>query len=96
MATIPFDAANSREFEMRSPAAYAASLKCPTRFYYGNQEAWAIASTQTTADRAKEAGIDVGVEMVPGNHMSCVPESIRRSVEFFTPFRDSPAQVRPN
>lgn len=91
-AWIPFDTSNMREFEMRSPVAYATSLKCPLRLYYGDQESWIVSQTQTTADRAKQAGLDIGVEMTPGDHLTCVPESIRRSVEFFDRFaRDAEA-----
>ncbi|MBI3864035.1 MAG: alpha/beta fold hydrolase [Planctomycetia bacterium] len=83
LAYTPFDRSDPREFEMRSPAAFATSLKCPLRLYYGNQEPWAATPTSTTVDRARRAGLDVDSEMVPGNHMTHVPESIRRAVEFF-------------
>ena len=83
---ITFDTSNMHEFEMRSPLAFATSFKCPIRLYHGDQEAWIEDQTQTTADRAKQAGIDIEVEVVPGNHMTSVPESIRRSVEFFNRF----------
>jgi dipeptidyl aminopeptidase/acylaminoacyl peptidase len=79
----PFDTSDIREFEMRSPVAYATSFKCPVRLYHGDQESWIVDQTQTTADRAKQAEIDIAVEVLPGDHMNHVPASIRRSVEFF-------------
>ncbi len=85
-AFVPFDTSNISEYEMRSPLAYATSFKCPVRLYYGNLEQWIVSQTQTTADRAKQSSIDIGTEMVPGDHMSAVPESIRRSVDFFKTF----------
>lgn len=89
---ITFDMSNRREYEMRSPVAYATSFKCPVRLYHGDQEPWIVSQTQTTVDRAKQAGVDIGVEVLPGNHMSCVPASIRRSVDFFNRFaRDAEA-----
>src|ERR1051325_2502568 len=42
---VPFDATDAREVEMRSPLAYAASLRNPTRLYFGAREApWRLAS----------------------------------------------------
>jgi dienelactone hydrolase len=80
---IRFDASNEAEYQMRSSQAYATSFKCPIRLYFGDQEGWIVSQTNSTVDRAKLAGIDIGSEMVPGDHMSCVPESIRRSIQFF-------------
>jgi dienelactone hydrolase len=79
----PFDTSDIRESEMRSPVVYASSFKCPVRIYYGHQELWAVSDSGTTAARAKQAGLDVEVNVVPGDHMSCVPEAMRRSIEFF-------------
>lgn len=79
----PFDTSNRREFEMRSPLAYATSFKCPVQICFGNQESWAYSESRATADRAQKAGQVVDVIVVPGDHMTCVPESIRRSIEFF-------------
>ena len=86
---IPFDTSDMREYEMRSPVAYATSFKCPVRLYHGDRESWIVEQTQTTADRAKEAEIDIAVEVLPGDHLSHVPASIRRSVEFFDRFAPS-------
>jgi dienelactone hydrolase/Zn-dependent protease len=85
-AWIPFDTSNVREFEMRSPVSYATSFKCPVRIFYGDQEAWAVSVSAATAKRATQAGLDVAVVTVPGNHSTSVPESIRRAIEFFNGF----------
>ena len=82
----PFDTSNRAEYEMRSPMSYATSFKCPVRLYYGLQEYFIGGQTQTTVDRARQAGIDIGSEVVPGDHLTCVPDSIRRSVQFFKRF----------
>jgi pimeloyl-ACP methyl ester carboxylesterase len=34
---VPFDLGDPRELEVRSPLAYARSLKCPARLYYSEQ-----------------------------------------------------------
>lgn len=87
---IPFDLRVEREFQMRSPVAYAASFKCPVRIIYGSEEQWTVAPSQTTAQRAKQAGQDVEVLVVPGDHSSLIPEGIRRSIEFFEQIPASP------
>jgi dipeptidyl aminopeptidase/acylaminoacyl peptidase len=83
---IPFDMSNVREFEMRSPVSYASSFKCPVRIFYGDQEDWAVSPSATTADRARQAGLDVAVVPVPGDHWTSVPEGMRRAIEFFSRF----------
>lgn len=89
---IPFDQADPREFQMRSPLAYAASLKSPTRIYYGSQEPVFDLTSRRAADLAKEAGLDVEAVVTQGNHESHVPASVRQSIEFFD--RHLSAKVR--
>ncbi|HEV3339604.1 MAG TPA: alpha/beta fold hydrolase [Pirellulales bacterium] len=78
-----FDTSDTREFQVRSPLAYASSFKCPVRLFYGSAEAWATVSTAETAQRARQRGLDAEAVMVPGDHFTSVPEAIRRSIEFF-------------
>ncbi len=78
-----FDQSDPREFQLRSPVAYAMSFKSPIRMYFGDQEGWATLSTQRTAELAKQKGLDVEAIEVPGDHFSSVPEAIRKSIEFF-------------
>lgn len=77
---LPFDRGNPLEFELRSPLAYASSLKSPTRLFYGSEER---GSTRTMASLAQRAGLDVEAVEVPGDHFSAVPEEIQRSIAFF-------------
>jgi dienelactone hydrolase len=78
-----FDQSDPREFQIRSPVAYATSFKSPIRMYFGDQEGWATLSTQRTAELAKQKGLDAEAIEVPGDHLSSVPEAIRKSIEFF-------------
>ncbi|MFI5455881.1 MAG: alpha/beta hydrolase family protein [Isosphaerales bacterium] len=80
---ISFDRSDPREFQLRSPVAYATSFKCAMRMYFGNQEGWAVVPTQRTATLAKRNGLDVDAIEVSGDHFSSVPEAIRLSIEFF-------------
>lgn len=80
---IPFDQADPREFQMRSPLAYATSLKSPTRIYYGSLEPVFDLTSRRAADLAKKAGLDVEAVVTQGNHESHVPDSVRQSIEFF-------------
>jgi hypothetical protein len=79
----PFDMADNREYQMRSPVAYATSFKCPARLYYGTEEPFFDAETRRTAQLAREKGLDVEAEKVPGDHMSSVPGALARAVAFF-------------
>jgi dipeptidyl aminopeptidase/acylaminoacyl peptidase len=79
----PFDLKNVREFQMRSPVAYAASFKCPVRLYYGSQESFFAPPSQRTAVLAKEKGLDVEAVSVPGDHHSSVAPAMKQSIEFF-------------
>jgi dipeptidyl aminopeptidase/acylaminoacyl peptidase len=80
---IVFDQSNPREFQMRSPIAFATSFKCPVRIYCGNAESLFVDSSRQTAELAKQKGLDVEAVSVPGDHFSAVPEEIRQSIEFF-------------
>lgn len=81
--SIPFDQTDPREFQMRSPLAYAASFKCPTRIYYGSLEPIFVLTSLRTAELARAARLDVEAVVTEGNHESHVPASVRRSIEFF-------------
>ncbi len=80
---VPVDITNLRELEMRSPLAYAASLKCPTRIFYGSQEPHLYATSQLTAKLAKEHGLDVDAIKIEGDHSSSVLPGIKQSILFF-------------
>ncbi|MFL5339285.1 MAG: alpha/beta fold hydrolase [Gemmataceae bacterium] len=80
---VPFDLADQREFQMRSPLAFSRSFKCPTRIYYGDEELLFSAASQKTAQQAKAAGLDVEAVSVPGDHMTAVEPAMVKCIEFF-------------
>lgn len=81
---IPFDTTDKREFQMRSPMAYANSFKCPVRMYFGTEEPWIMGSTsmQTTAI-ARRSGINAEAIAVQGVHMSAVEGEMKLAIKFF-------------
>jgi dienelactone hydrolase len=81
---IPFDQTDPRELQMRSPLAYAASFKVPTRIYYGSEERVFDLTSKRTAELAKAATLNVETVVTPGNHQNHVPESIKKSIDFFS------------
>ncbi|HEY7327375.1 MAG TPA: alpha/beta fold hydrolase [Gemmataceae bacterium] len=80
---IPFDPADQREFQMRSPLAFPRSFKCPARVYYGSGEFFFASSSQKTAGLAKAAGLDVEAISVPGDHFTMVGPAMRQAIAFF-------------
>lgn len=80
---VPFDRADRREFQMRSPLAFPRSFKCPVRLYYGSEEIFFASTSQKMAQLAKEANRDVEAVRVPGSHLSSVGPAMRQSIAFF-------------
>ncbi|MHB1426761.1 MAG: alpha/beta hydrolase family protein [Gemmataceae bacterium] len=80
---VPFDPADEREFQMRSPLAFPRSFKCPVRLYFGSQEFLFASNSQKTAQLAKAAGLDVEAMSVPGEHMTMVEPAMRQAIAFF-------------
>lgn len=80
---VPFDIANPRELQLRSPLSYAASFKCPVRIYYGTAEPHFRLSSELTAKLAKKKNLDVETIRVEGNHDSAVPDEMKQSIAFF-------------
>jgi acetyl esterase/lipase len=80
---VPFDITDLRELQIRSPLAYAASLKCPARIYYGSQEPHLQPMSQRTAQLAKARGLDVEAVSVEGDHTTSVPPAIQQTLAFF-------------
>ena len=80
---LPFDITDARELEMRSPLAYAASLKCPARLYVGTQETEFQATTRMTAKVAHDHGRDAEALLMEGDHGTSVLPGVAQSVEFF-------------
>jgi dipeptidyl aminopeptidase/acylaminoacyl peptidase len=79
---VPFDQSNPKEFELRSPLAYATSLKSPTRLYLGSQDSWHLAATRQLAEVARAKKLDVEMVIIWGDHYTSVPEAITKSIFF--------------
>src|SRR5262249_36839907 len=80
---VPVDVTDLRELQMRSPLAYATSLKCPARIYYGSLEPEWKETSQLLATLAKKKGLDVDTVQVEGDHESSVLPGVKQSLEFF-------------
>jgi hypothetical protein len=80
---VPIDINDLPELEMRSPLAFAESLKCPARLYYGSQEPQWKLTSQKLAELARGKGLDVEAIEVEGDHSSSVKPGILQSIKFF-------------
>jgi dipeptidyl aminopeptidase/acylaminoacyl peptidase len=80
---VPTDITDAKELQVRSPLAYAGSLKCPTRIFYGSKEPYLVATSEMTAKVAKAKGLDVEAVQVEGDHGTSVPPAIKQSIAFF-------------
>jgi len=80
---VPIDITDLRELQMRSPLAYAASLKCPCRIYYGSQEPHLQPMSLRTAAVARARGLNAEAIQVEGDHSTSVPPAIKQSIAFF-------------
>jgi dienelactone hydrolase len=80
---IPFDRNSVEEATIRSPLAYAASLKCPTRIYWGSKTHAFERTTPRIAEIARDRGLDVEAVRVEGDHGSMAEPAIAKSIEFF-------------
>ena len=80
---LPFDITDLRELQMRSPLAYAASLKCPAKLYVGTQETEFQTTTRMTAKIAHDHGRSAEALLMEGDHESSVLPGVKQSVEFF-------------
>ena len=79
----PFDLGDPREVELRSPLAYAGSIKCPVRLFYGMEEAYYTFTAPLTAEIARSRGVDAQAVAVEGDHVSNEPKSIKLTLDFF-------------
>lgn len=83
---VPFDAADPKEFVMRSSACFGPSLKCPTLLLRGSEERPFDADHQLLIDRARSAGVAIDKKLLPGNHSGVVPGAVVESIRFFNQF----------
>jgi dipeptidyl aminopeptidase/acylaminoacyl peptidase len=79
----PFDLDDPREIQLRSPLAYAGSMKCPVRLFYGTEEAYYAFTTPLTAEIARGHGVDAQAVAVEGDHVSNETKSIKLALDFF-------------
>ena len=81
---VVFDSNDDRELQVRSPLAYASSLKSPVRLFY-SYEAAPITQrpSQLLAELARARSIDAKAIRVMGSHMSHVARAIPQSISFF-------------
>lgn len=80
---IRFDDKNPREFQMRSPVCYAHSFKCPMKVMHGSEEVHFVTRVGVLSRRAREAHVNMDVDVLPGGHFSALPAEIERSLQFF-------------
>lgn len=79
----PFDTSNPQEVQIRSALAYASSMKCPIRIYYGAKEEYFAIAAPRTAEIAKQNGVNAEAVVVDGDHGSSAEQSLRLAIEFF-------------
>lgn len=79
---LPFDVKDERELVMRSPLAFAASLRSPARLYCGAADFF-VPTTRRTAEVARAGGLDVEAIVLEGDHETSVAPAIRRAVAWF-------------
>jgi pimeloyl-ACP methyl ester carboxylesterase len=94
-AELVFDPDDLRELEVRSPLAYARSLKSPLRAYYSTEAVSIIRyPTERLIEVARGRGVDAVVSQVEGSHMSHVARAMPGSIAFFKTFVDSRTATR--
>jgi dienelactone hydrolase len=81
---VVFDTKDARELQVRSPLAYASSVKSPVRLFFSH-EASVITQrpSRRFAELARAQGIDAKAIRVWGSHMSHVGRAMPRSIAFF-------------
>jgi dipeptidyl aminopeptidase/acylaminoacyl peptidase len=83
----PFDASDSQEALMRSTLAWAESLKCPFRLFYGTKETYFAIATASRANAAKAHSLDAEAIAVEGDHGSNADQPLALALQFFQQFK---------
>jgi acetyl esterase/lipase/type II secretory pathway pseudopilin PulG len=78
-AIAPFDARNDLEIRLRSPRAFAGSLRCPLYAYYSTSGPYGVPHLIVQAEAIKYAKT-CKATAVPGDHYGMVPEAIKRTL----------------
>lgn len=79
----PFDKQDGREVILRSPIAYASSLRHRLLLVIGANELSFERSSRLFSTKAKELGKNCDFIKVPGDHFSSLPGAMEKSIEFF-------------
>ena len=80
---VPFDPSDPREFELRSPLAFATSFRCPVRLTFGTEEPHFRLSSERLAELARAAKLDVQASALAGDHFSALPAEMEQALIFF-------------
>jgi len=81
---IVFDPKNFRELQVRSPLAYAGSIKSPVRIYSSDEASSIIQlPNEKLVQVARSRGLNVTTTHVAGTHFSHVPAAMKQSIAFF-------------
>jgi dienelactone hydrolase len=89
-AELVIDPDDLRELQVRSPLAYASSVKSPLRLYYSTEASFLYRyPTARMVEVARAHGRDVVAAQVDGSHMSHVGAAMRQSIVFFKGFVDA-------
>jgi len=95
-AELVFDPDDLRELEVRSPLAYARSLKSSLRAYYSTEAVSIIRyPTERLIEVARTRGVDAAASQVEGSHMSHVARAMPASIAFFKTFLGSRTAMTP-
>jgi dipeptidyl aminopeptidase/acylaminoacyl peptidase len=82
-ARFTFDIADPHEFEVRSPLAYATSLKCPARLYYPHGDPFIAPTNIRLAEVARQHHLNVTATEISGDAKTAIIESFRQALAFF-------------
>ena len=77
---VPYDRGNREEVRLRNPLAFAASLRCPLTLYVEPKMRDVNVLLEA---RARQAGKDCHVVVVPGDHLTMVAPAVQQAIEQF-------------
>ena len=81
---IRTEGVDESELQVRSPLAYATSLKSPVRLYYSDEASvYFDLPTQRLVQVARARGLDVTATHVAGTHFTHVAPAMKQSIAFF-------------
>jgi dienelactone hydrolase len=91
---VVFDPKNASELQMRSPLAYARSVKTPVRLYYSDEASiFMKLPSRRFVELARAQGVDAATIGVSGTHMSHVTQAMPQSIAFFRQILGAKAEL---